>query len=60
MTQNFTPEQYAEAYRVLLKGGSRTLDELNDANHLALEKKEITLEQFQAAARVLAQVIINR
>lgn len=58
--QNITPEQYAEAYRVLLKGGSRTLDELNDANHLALEKKEITLEQFQAAARVLAREILKR
>ena len=58
--QNITPELYAEAYRVLLKGGSRTLDELNDANHLALEKKEITLEQFQAAARVLAREILKR
>ena len=57
---NFTSEQYAEAYRVLLRGGSRTLDELNDANHLALERKEITLEQFQAAARVLAQEILKR
>lgn len=58
--QNITPEQYAEAYRVLLKGGSRTLDELNDANHYALEKKDITLEQFQAAARVLAREILKR
>ena len=59
MTKNFTPEQYAEVYRKLLKAG-RTLEELNDANHLALETKEITLEHFQAAARVLAQVIMNR
>ena len=55
-----TPEQYAEAYRVLIAGGSRTLDELNDANHLALEKKEITLEQFIAAANVLAQEILKK
>lgn len=54
----FTPEQYAEAFRLLLK--SRSLEELNDANHLALEKKEITLDHFLAAARVLAKVIIDR
>lgn len=54
-----TPEQYAEAHKQLLKAG-RSLEELNQANHTALEKKEITLEQFQAAARVLALEILKR
>lgn len=58
--QNFTPEQYAEAFENLLRGGSRTLDNLNDANHLVLEKQEITLEHFRAAARVLAKEILKR
>ncbi len=58
MTLQVTPQEYAEAFRTLLH--SRTLDELNTANHNALAMHEITLEQFQAAARVLAEVIINR
>lgn len=58
MTLTITPQEYAEAYRVLLH--TRTLDELNEANHNALASHTITLEQFQAAARVLADVIISR
>lgn len=58
MTVQATPQEYAEAYRLLLH--TRSLDELNTANHKALAMHEITLEQFQAAARVLAEVIISR
>lgn len=56
---NATPEQYAEATRQLLKAG-RSLEELNQANHMALDTKEISLAQFQAAARVLAMEILKR
>lgn len=56
---NATPEQYAEATRQLLKAG-RSLEELNQANHMALDAKEISLAQFQAAARVLAMEILKR
>lgn len=58
MTVQATPQEYAEAFRTLLH--TRSLDELNTANHNALAMHEITLEQFQAAARVLAEVIISR
>ena len=58
MTLQATPQEYAEAFRILLH--SRTLDELNESNHTALATHTITIEQFQAAARVLAEVIINR
>lgn len=58
MTLQVTPQEYAEAFRTLLH--SRTLDELNEANHNALASHTITLEQFKAAARVLADVIISR
>ena len=56
---NATPEQYAEATRQLLKAG-RSLEELNQANHMAIDTKEISIAQFQAAARVLAMEILKR
>lgn len=55
-----TPEAYATAIKVVLKAGYSTLEHINTANHLALERKYITLEQFQAAARVLAAEILKR
>lgn len=54
-----TAREYADAYRVMLKQGT-TPEELNNANHIALEKGMITLELFMAAARVLAETILNR
>ena len=54
-----TTKDYADAYRVMLKQG-KTPEELNQANHIALERKMITLEQFIAAARVLAETILSR
>ena len=50
---------YAKAMEILVKRGD-SIDELNDANHYALEKGQITLEEFQAAARVLAKEILKR
>lgn len=55
-----TPKEYATAIAVVLKAGYATLEHINTANHLALERKYITLEQFQAAARVLAAEILKR
>lgn len=50
---------YAKAMEILVKRGD-SIDELNDANHYALEQGQITLEEFQAAARVLAKEIMKR
>lgn len=50
---------YAKAYKVMIKRGE-TLENLNAANHLALERKEITLEQFMEAARILAAELLKR
>lgn len=54
-----TPAQYAEAFKTMLKIGT-DLDTLNKANHIGLENKQITMEHFQAAARVLAEEILKR
>lgn len=50
---------YAKAMEILVKRGD-SIDELNDANHYALEQGKITLEEFQAAARVLVKEILKR
>lgn len=50
---------YAKAMEILVKRGD-SIDELNDANHYALEQGQITLEEFQAAARVLVKEILKR
>lgn len=54
-----TPEQYAEAFKTMLAIGT-DIKVLNQANHIGLEKKQISMEHFQAAARVLAAEIIKR
>ena len=50
---------YAKAMEILVKRGD-SIDELNDANHYALEQGQITLEEFQEAARVLVKEILKR
>jgi len=50
---------YAKAYQEMIKQGE-SLEDLNMANHFALENGLITLEEFLKAARVLALQIINR
>lgn len=54
-----TPEEYAEAYRQMIALGT-DLEALNRANHIGLEKKQITMAHFQAAAKVLAAEILKR
>ena len=54
-----TPEQYAESFKTMLKIGA-DLNTLNTANHFGLENKLISMEHFQAAARVLAEEILKR
>ena len=54
-----TAKDYADAYRVMLKQG-KTAEELNNANHIALERGMISLELFIAAAKVLAETILSR
>jgi hypothetical protein len=50
---------YAKAYKEMVKKGT-SIEELNTANHLALETGKITLKEFQEAARILALEILNR
>lgn len=54
-----TPEEYAEQVRQRLVAGEK-LDDLNRANHIAFEKKRITLWHFLAAAEVLKDEILKR
>lgn len=50
--------EYAKAIKemVNLKG----MEAANTANHLALEKGLITLEQFRQGAQVLAKMVLER
>ena len=50
---------YAKAYKEMIRKGE-SLEDLNRANHLALEMKQITLAEFMEAARVLAKEILKR
>ena len=54
-----TARDYANAYRAMLNQG-HSAEELNNANHIAMEKGMITLGLFLAAARVLAETILSR
>lgn len=54
-----TPAQYAEAFKAMLNTGT-DINALNKATHIGLENKQITMEHFQAAARVLAEEILKR
>lgn len=51
-------DEYVQTIKNLLSMAG--LEAANVANHKALETKKISLEQFQAAARVLAREILNR
>ncbi len=53
------PAEYAAAFEKMLHTG-HGIEELNKANHIALELKQITLAHFQAAAKVLAAEIMKR
>ena len=55
-----TPAEYAKAAKMMLRAGCATPDELNEANHMALEKKLITLAHFQAVAKVLVAEMLKR
>lgn len=50
---------YANAMEILVRRGDN-LDDLNKANHYALEQGHITMEEFMAAARILAKEILRR
>lgn len=50
--------KYTEAIRTLLN--QEGLEVANQMNHIALERRIISLPMFQQASRVLAQVILNR
>lgn len=54
-----TPNEYARAYRAAIESNA-DIETLNTANHLALEQGLITVEQFMAAAQVLAKEILKR
>ena len=50
---------YAKAYKTLIKNGE-SLEDLNRANHIALEAGKITMAEFQEAANLLALEILKR
>lgn len=50
---------YAKAFEVMIKNGEK-LEDLNRANHLALESRKITLAEFQEAARVLVKEFLKK
>jgi len=50
---------YAKAYEVMIKNGE-SLEDLNRANHIALESGKISMAEFQEAARVLVKEILKR
>jgi len=50
---------YAKAYKEMIRKGV-SLEDLNRANHLALEMKQITMAEFQEAAQVLVKEILKR
>lgn len=51
-------EAYVEAIRAMLQ--TEGLEATNMANHMALDAGLITLPMFQAGAKVLAKVIMDR
>ena len=56
MKQNV--KEYVDAVKMMIE--TEGFEAANIANHKALETKMITLEQFQAAARILAKAILDR
>ena len=49
---------YAKAYREMIQQGT-SIEDLNAANHIALETGKITMKEFQEAARILALEILK-
>ena len=49
---------YAKAVKEFLKKGE-TIENLNKVNHMALENGDITLKEFQEAARILAKEFLK-
>ena len=56
MKQNI--KEYVNAVEMMIE--TEGWEAPNIANHKALETKMITLEQFQAAARIIAKAVLNR
>lgn len=51
-------EEYKQAIRAML--ATEGLAATNKANHEALERRMINMEQFRAGAQILAAEVINR
>ena len=49
--------EYTKAIEMMLN--SKGIEATNAANHLALERKLITFDQFQAGARIIAKAFLN-
>ena len=58
ITRQEANRNYEEAIRTMIK--LEGIEVTNAANHLALEKGIITLEQFLNGAEILANAFINR
>ena len=51
-------KEYVNAVKIMIK--TEGWEAANIANHKALEINMITLEQFQAAARIITKAFFNR
>lgn len=49
--------EYTKAIKMMLK--LKGIDATDAANHMALEKGIVTLEQFQAGARIIAKAFLS-
>ena len=58
MTTKEAIKNYEEAIKTMLT--MKSIEETNAANHLALEKGIITLNQFQAGAQIILKAFLNR
>jgi hypothetical protein len=58
MTKAEAIKNYEEAIKSMLT--MKGIDETNAANHLALEKGIITLDQFRAGAQIIVKAFMNR
>lgn len=51
-------KEYEQAIKIMLV--TEGLQATDKANHMALKRRKISLEQFQAGARILAQEVLKR
>lgn len=56
---NGTPTEYVKAMKEMLKAG-RTIEEVSNANHIALQNGLIGQKHFMAAAQMLVKEFLSK